>query len=328
MHTFLLLSIAFFFFSVLVFLCKMNQPTPNYKTLYPWASSDLLEETSKFTTLESIVSYRKSESSHKSRIFDRELDKFVRVVPCRVNESVCCDESSDSEGPFCFIYSTIFKKFFLRLPFANFERALLIEINVAPAQLHPTSWAFVRAFSILCHHFGHLPSLDVFLYFFEAKSPGQKLWVSFNEVVGRVLLTLFQQSYKGFKVKFFKIRCNKNDPTLLDGFPLYWTHKPGLKKSRCLEDLPPREREVCLFLSNLQVVFSSAMLIQREYNLTAFKAYIGIPFPLLLLVFSCLCVYFNSYMLPFSCRHGAGQSEKKTPGCCGHAEENDSRPFC
>jgi len=63
--------------------------------------------------------------------------------------------------------------------------------------------------------------VDVFLYFFEAKSLGKKLWVSFNGVAGRVLLSLFQQSYKGFQGKFFKIRCSKFDPTLLYGFPLY-----------------------------------------------------------------------------------------------------------
>jgi len=90
---------------------------------------------------------------------------------------------------------------------------------VALAQLHPNSWAFVRAFGILCNHFEHPPSVDVFLYFFEAKSPGKKLWVSFNGVAGRVLFTLFQQSYKGFKGKFFKVCCNDYDPALLDGFP-------------------------------------------------------------------------------------------------------------
>ena len=242
--------------------------------------------------------YRKSQSCHKSRIFGREHDKFVKVVPCWGNEPICCDESPDSEGPFWFIYSTLFKKLFLRLPFASFERALLTDMNVALAQLYPNSWAFVRVFSILCHHFGHLPLVDVFLYFFEAKSPGQKLWVSFNGVAGRVLLALFQESYKGFKGKFFKIRCNKNEPTLLDGFPLYWTQKPVLKKPRCLEDLPPREREVCDFLFNLQVVFSSTELIKREYSLTTLKAYIGTPFPLHLLVLLCMCVaYLNSYIL-------------------------------
>ena len=187
----------------------MDQPTPNYKTLYPWASSDPLGETSEFTTFASIVTYRKIEHPKKNCLFGKEHDKFVKFVPCRVGEPVYSDESSDPEGSFCFIYSTIFKRLLLRLPFPSFEQALLTEINVARAQLHPNSWAFVRAFSILCHHFGHLPSMDVFLYFFEAKSPGRKLWVSFNGVAGRFLLTLFQQSYKGFNGKFFKIRCNK-----------------------------------------------------------------------------------------------------------------------
>jgi len=129
---------------------------------------------------------------------------------------------------------------------------------------------------MLCHYFGHLPSVDVFLYFFKAKNPGQKLWVSFNGITGRVLLTLFQQSYKGFKGKFFKIHCNANDPSLLGGFPLYWTQKSKFKNPRRLEDLHPREREVCDFLSNLQAVFSTVELIKHEYNLTCLKAYISI----------------------------------------------------
>jgi len=210
----------------------------DYKTMYPWAPSPLLEETSEFTTREKIVLYRKSEHPKKKCRFGREDDKFVRVVPCRADEPVCCDEASDPDGPFCFFYSTVFQKLLLRLPFYNFERALLTEINTAFVQLHPNSWAFVRGFSILCHHFGHLPLVEVFLYFFEAKRPSRQLWVSFNGVVGRALLTLFQQSYKGFKGNFFKIRCNDNDPILLDGFPLYWTEEPLFQKPRRLEDLP------------------------------------------------------------------------------------------
>jgi len=63
----------------------------------------------------------------------------------------------------------------------------------------------MRAFAIFCNHFGHPPSVDVFLHFFEAKSPGKNLCMSFSGVAGRVLLTLFQQSYKGFKGKFFRV---------------------------------------------------------------------------------------------------------------------------
>jgi len=144
-------------------------------------------------------------------------------------------------------------------------------VNVAPAQLHPTSWAFVRAFAILYHCFGHTPSVDVFLFFFEAKSPDKKLWVSFNDVARRVLLTLFQQSYKGFKKHFFKVRSNRRDPTLLDGFPLYWVEKPNLQKPRCLEDLLPQEREVCKLLSGLHTPFSTLELLKLEFSPNALK---------------------------------------------------------
>jgi len=201
-----------------------TNPTPppfDYKPLYRWAPTNLLDETSSFTSFASITTYKESETCPKSRVFGKEHDKFVKVMPCGKGEPVCTDESSDPEGPFYFIYSTVFKRLKLRLPLTGFDRALLTEVNVAPTQLHPNNWAFVRAFSILCDHFGHTPSVDVFLYFFEAKSPRKKLWVSFNRVAGRVLLSLFQQSYKGFKGKFFKICCSKFDPTLLDGFPLY-----------------------------------------------------------------------------------------------------------
>jgi len=95
---------------------------------------------------------------------------------------------------------------------------------------HPNNWAFVRGFAILCYNLSLTPSVDTFLFFFEVKDPGKKLWVSFNGVAGRVLLTLFQQSYKGFKKNFFKINSNQRDPALLDGFPLYWTEKPILQR--------------------------------------------------------------------------------------------------
>jgi len=141
----------------------------DYKTMYPWAPSPLLEETSEFTTCEKIVLYRKSEHPKKKCLFGREDDKFVKVVPCMVDELVCCDEASDPDGPFCFFYSIVLKKLLLRLPVYSFKRAFLTEINTAPAQLHPNSWAFVRGFSILCHRFGHLPLVEVFLYFFKPR---------------------------------------------------------------------------------------------------------------------------------------------------------------
>ena len=154
--------------------------------------------------------------------------------------------------------------------------------------------------------------MDVFLYFFEAKSPGKKLWMSFNGVAGRVLLSLFQQLYKGFKGKFFKIRCSKFDPTLLDKFPLYWVKEHELKKPRGLEDLTSHDREVCEFFSKLGVVFSTAELIKLEYNPGSLKGCIGIPpSPCLCLRVSLLVCLVGSYVLLSSYAEMVHNAEKR-----------------
>jgi len=98
------------------------------------------------------------------------------------------------------------------------------------------------AFSILCNYFGHAPSVDVFLHFFEAKNPWKNLWVSFSGVTGRVILTLFQQSYKGFKGKFFRV-C--------------WVGKLKLKKAKTLDELSSADRGVCQVFANLGVIFNT-----------------------------------------------------------------------
>ena len=178
-------------------------------------------------------------------------------------------------NPFFFLYSTVFKRIGLRLPFTTFKRELLTEINTAPAQLHPNSWAFIRAFEILCRYLGILPSVDVFLHFFEVKKQGKSLWVSLSGVAGRILFTLFQNSYKGWKGQFFRVCCSKHDPTALDGFPLYWAEKPKLLKPKSLDELTSADREVCAALVGLGVVFSTAKLIACEFHADALSGYFG-----------------------------------------------------
>ena len=90
-----------------------------------------------------------------------------------------------------------------------------------------------------------------------------------------MLLTLFLQSYKGFKKNFFKFRSNRRDPALLDGFPLYWTEKPILQKLQSLEDLSPKERGVCELLSGLSAPFSTLELLKCEFSPKNLKIYIG-----------------------------------------------------
>jgi len=158
-----------------------NPPSSvDYKTLYHWAPDDLLAETSQIKTFKNIETYKQGESHDKFHFFEKELDVYLKVLPCREGVPVCADDRADPEEPFFFMYTTIFKRLKLCLPFSGFERTLFTKANVVLAQLHPNNWAFVRAFAILCDHLGHPSTMDVFLYFFEAKNPEKKLWMSFN----------------------------------------------------------------------------------------------------------------------------------------------------
>ena len=125
--------------------CVLDITAMNYNVMYPWAKKNLLNETSFYTTRERIRNLRKS-----GRSFGKRHDRFIRIAKCKEDEPVCCNESLDPEGPLCFFYATLFKKFLLHIRLSIFEKKLLIELNVAPAQLHPNSWAFTPL--LFCVH--------------------------------------------------------------------------------------------------------------------------------------------------------------------------------
>ena len=182
-HHLLLNPRFFLLFSLFSFLLEMartkttsnSPPNIDYKALYSWASPELLAETSTLTSSEDVRKHRDKEPDSKGRVFGRESNAYVSVCPYAKGEPVCVDDRANEGEPFFFLYATVFKRIKLRLPLTGFERATLTKINVAPTQLHPNSLSFMRAFAILCNHFGHTPSVDVFLHFFEAKSPRKNL---------------------------------------------------------------------------------------------------------------------------------------------------------
>ena len=55
----------------------------------------------------------------------------MTVLPCPPGLPVCADDKANNGGPFCFVYTTLFKKVKLRFPFTRFERELLTELNIA-----------------------------------------------------------------------------------------------------------------------------------------------------------------------------------------------------
>jgi len=172
-----------------------------------------LVECTSLTTVEDVTNHQGDPHLYNFNTFCSTHDSHVSVRHGTPGEPVCVDNQFNGRKPFFFMYQTVFKRVGVRLPFTSFERELLTEINTAPAQLHPNSWAFVRAFQILYGYLGVPPSVDVFLHFFEVKKQGKSLWVSFSGIVGRILLTLFQNSYKGWKGLFFRVCANKHNPS-------------------------------------------------------------------------------------------------------------------
>jgi len=118
-----------------------NPPPPriNYKALYPWASDELLDECSSLTSMKDLRDHISGPSVYEHRAFARRHDNDIVVLPCTPNEPVCGDERSNNGVPFFYFYQTVLKRIGMRLPFSGFERELLTEINVAPAQRHPNS---------------------------------------------------------------------------------------------------------------------------------------------------------------------------------------------
>jgi len=126
----------------------------------------------------------------------------------------------------------------VRIPFSAFQMALLGRVFVAPSQLHPNSWASIRCFEMVCEYLELPVSVDVFLFFFNLTNPSKerkhkKGFMSFRSAQGRRIFGLFEDSYHGFKDKYFKVRPVKGCHPFwlsLEGarlIPTYWSFGAG-----------------------------------------------------------------------------------------------------
>ena len=244
------------------------------KDLYPWASSELLDECSCLLSTRAVREHKGELCSYDHRAFARRHDDDIAVLPCTLGEPVCGDGRANDGVPFFYFYQVVFKTIGVRLPFSRFEKELLTEINVAPAHLYPNSWAFVKAFDILFGFLGCAPSVDLFLHFFEVKRQRHNLWVTLSNVPGRVLFTPFQSSFTGWKGRFFKICCTDLVPDALDGFPLHWVREEKTLKAKPLKNLAPSDQIACRILAEAGG-FDSATVISLEFNARTLEKYIS-----------------------------------------------------
>ena len=88
-------------------------------------------------------------------------ESLLAFGPCSLGDRVYRERSSN-EPPFFFMYSCLFADLHVSLPFDAFTAGVLRELNVAPTQLHPNSWASMQAFHIVCRTFGLRPPSRLF----------------------------------------------------------------------------------------------------------------------------------------------------------------------
>jgi len=129
--------------------------------MYPWALKTLLDKTSLHTFRERVVTLRKS-GCH----FGKAHDRFVRIVGVgKTSRCVAMNPQTPRVHSVSFMPPSL-KKVFLHLPLSIFEKELLTELNVAPAQPHSNRWPFIHSFTILCSRLDISPTVELFLYFF------------------------------------------------------------------------------------------------------------------------------------------------------------------
>lgn len=78
----------------------------------------------------------------------------VIIEPCEVDEVICGSPRPGVSPMYTLMYETFFTKIGMRLPLSDFECDVLKHLHLAPTQLHPNGWAFVRSFAIVCRCLG------------------------------------------------------------------------------------------------------------------------------------------------------------------------------
>ena len=91
-------------------------------------------------------------------------------------------------------------------------------------------------------------------------------------------------TYKDWKGKFVKVRPNEQDPSLLDGFPLYWVHKgnkdskESFRTPRSPDNMGELDKDLCLFWKSVaaaNITFPTASIISFEFLEGQLEAHIG-----------------------------------------------------
>jgi len=172
---------------------------------------------------------------------------------------------------FFYMYMCHFSQLHVRLPLDDFTMGVLRELNVAPTQLHPNSWAYMQAFRVLCQSLYLQPSPRAFLYFYDTRPRQPTTWLSLVSHPSISRLDAFSQSFKHFKDNYFKVMVREEGRSYflnVDGstkFPFSWTGTPSRYKHMGTDELSAVDKEVVEVLMKFSDKLPTKGLV-RVYN--------------------------------------------------------------
>ncbi|MED6159361.1 hypothetical protein PIB30_041597 [Stylosanthes scabra] len=175
-------------------------------------------------------------------------DVKVEFLPCSPSERVC--HKGKNAGWF-YMYTCVLVEIGVRFPFTEFECSALRQLNCVPAQIHPNSWGFIRAF--------------------EAKGVDMGVWMTVSSHQGCTVLCLFKASYKDFKGFYVKVRSAEDsypfflDENFSEKFPLYWNKS----EVQCLGVEELCEKDAALSEFRFENLKGGLLVIDRNVALTA-----------------------------------------------------------
>jgi hypothetical protein len=192
-----------------------------------WVNEDVRSSFSTYSEFSSALECYKSLSHPYYRTsFD--------IQPCN-EDDVVCDAPLDESKCYTYVYYCTFSKLGVRLPFTDFQCEILRTLNVAPSQLHPNCWAFLRSFEILSRGLNIPASAYSFFSFFNAKKSKPNSWLYMSNHLHHTLIRSYTSSWRNYKSDFIRV-CPS--PSRSEGwysesqeprFPFFWTKKPITK---------------------------------------------------------------------------------------------------
>jgi len=188
---------------------------------------------------------------------------------------------------------------------------ILRYLNVAPTQISPNSWAFIRGFEILCKSLDMTPSAGAFFHFYGTKGVDKGSRVSISAQAGKSLFPSYASNFKkNWQVSFMKV-CASKDSRIsvasVDGelrFPVSWTSSPQSVCSYDCNKMTPYERDVVGFLDRMKLI-DIRTLLNKETNSEDLEFYLreyfSFKLPVLFLFFNLLMIvafFFFLFVVP------------------------------